>query len=139
MPGRFSIVNSLAIVLLLTGIVAMIMMRTLRRDFNRYNEQDKEDLQEESGWKLVHADVFRPPVSNPMLFCVMNGSGVQLLIMASLLIFFSAVGFLSPARRGSVVTWFLVTSPTRNFVAKRTLTVGVFGCLSSSFSSWAWA
>ena len=25
--------------LLLTGIVAMIMMRTLRRDFNRYNEQ----------------------------------------------------------------------------------------------------
>ena len=41
----FSIINSLAIVLLLTGIVAMIMMRTLRRDFNRYNEQDKEDLQ----------------------------------------------------------------------------------------------
>ena len=35
----FSIINSLAIVLLLTGIVAMIMMRTLRRDFNRYNEQ----------------------------------------------------------------------------------------------------
>jgi hypothetical protein len=37
---RFSIINSLAIVLLLTGIVAMIMMRTLRRDFNRYNEQE---------------------------------------------------------------------------------------------------
>jgi transmembrane 9 superfamily protein 2/4 len=31
----FSIINSLAIVLLLTGIVAMIMMRTLRRDLNR--------------------------------------------------------------------------------------------------------
>ena len=31
----FSIINSLAIVLLLTGIVAMIMMRTLGRDFNR--------------------------------------------------------------------------------------------------------
>jgi hypothetical protein len=45
----FSIINSLAIVLLLTGIVAMIMMRTLRRDLNRYNEIDKEDLQEESG------------------------------------------------------------------------------------------
>ena len=57
----FSILNSLAIVLLLTGIVAMIMMRTLRRDFNRYNEQDKEDLQEESGWKLVHAPRPRDP------------------------------------------------------------------------------
>ena len=31
----FSILNSLAIVLLLTGIVAMIMMRTLRRDLNQ--------------------------------------------------------------------------------------------------------
>jgi len=32
----FSIINSLAIVLLLTGIVAMIMMRTLRRDVSRH-------------------------------------------------------------------------------------------------------
>ena len=42
----FSILNSLAIVLLLSGIVAMIMMRTLRRDFNRYNAEEKEELQE---------------------------------------------------------------------------------------------
>ena len=48
----FSILNSLAIVLLLTGIVAMIMMRTLRRDFNRYNAEEKEELAEESCWKV---------------------------------------------------------------------------------------
>ena len=81
----FSIINSLAIVLLLTGIVAMIMMRTLRRDFNRYNEQDKEDLQEESGWKLVHADVFRPPPM-PIFLCASLGTGMQLLIMATVCI-----------------------------------------------------
>ena len=34
---RFSIINSLMIVLFLSGMVAMIMMRTLHRDFNRYN------------------------------------------------------------------------------------------------------
>ena len=79
----FSIINSLAIVLLLTGIVAMIMMRTLRRDFNKYNEQDKEDLQEESGWKLVHADVLRPP-PQPILLCASLGTGMQLLIMGIL-------------------------------------------------------
>ena len=45
----FSILNSLAIVLLLTGIVAMIMMRTLRRDLNRYNQEEKEELQESAG------------------------------------------------------------------------------------------
>lgn len=42
------------------------------------------------------------------MFCILNGSGVQLLIMSSLVILFSAIGFLSPARRGSVVTWFLL-------------------------------
>merc|ERR1719453_2830474 len=99
----FSIINSLAIVLLLTGIVAMIMMRTLRRDFNRYNEQDKEDLQEESGWKLVHADVFRPP-AQPILLCASLGTGMQLLAMAGIAIFCAMLGFLSPANRGGLLT-----------------------------------
>jgi len=99
----FSIINSLAIVLLLTGIVAMIMMRTLRRDVNRYNEQDKEDLQEESGWKLVHADVFRPPAM-PILLCASLGTGVQLLAMSATSIFCAMLGFLSPANRGGLLT-----------------------------------
>ena len=65
----FSILNSLAIVLLLTGIVAMIMMRTLRRDFNRYNEQDKEDLQEESGWKLARRSRLEHAASSTHRLC----------------------------------------------------------------------
>ncbi|KAL1523795.1 hypothetical protein AB1Y20_018718 [Prymnesium parvum] len=99
----FSIINSLAIVLLLTGIVAMIMMRTLRRDFNRYNEQDKEDLQEESGWKLVHADVFRPPAFSVLLCCSL-GTGMQLLGMSFISILCAMLGFLSPANRGGLLT-----------------------------------
>jgi len=103
----FSIINSLAIVLLLTGIVAMIMMRTLRRDFNRYNEQDKEDLQEESGWKLVHADVFRPP-PNSLLLVSSLGTGMQLLFCAAICIFCAMLGFLSPANRGGLLTAMLL-------------------------------
>ena len=99
----FSIINSLAIVLLLTGIVAMIMMRTLRRDFSRYNEEDKEDLQEESGWKLVHADVFRPPPA-AILLCASLGTGMQLLAMSAISIFCAMLGFLSPANRGGLLT-----------------------------------
>lgn len=34
----FSIINSVMIVLFLTGMVAMIMMRTLHADFRRYNQ-----------------------------------------------------------------------------------------------------
>jgi len=99
----FSIINSLAIVLLLTGIVAMIMMRTLRRDLNRYNEADKEDLQEESGWKLVHGDVFRPPPM-PLLLASSAGTGVQLFFMSFISILCAMLGFLSPANRGGLLT-----------------------------------
>ncbi|KAG6421203.1 hypothetical protein SASPL_117753 [Salvia splendens] len=54
---RFSIVNSLMIVLFLSGMVAMIMLRTLYRDISRYNQlETQEEAQEETGWKLVHGD-----------------------------------------------------------------------------------
>ena len=70
----FSIVNSLMIVLFLTGVVAMIMLRVLNKDISSYNEmQTLEEAQEESGWKLVHGDVFRPPSSFPMLLAVLAG------------------------------------------------------------------
>lgn len=49
----FSILNSLMIVLFLSGMLAMIMMRTLHRDLRRYNDaESKEEAQEESGWKV---------------------------------------------------------------------------------------
>ncbi|KAG2241322.1 hypothetical protein Bca52824_096693 [Brassica carinata] len=66
----FSIVNSLMIVLFLSGMVAMIMLRTLYRDISRYNElETQEEAQEETGWKLVHGDVFRIPTNSDLL-CV---------------------------------------------------------------------
>lgn len=37
----FSIMNSLVIVLFLSGMVAMIMLRTLHRDIAQYNQMDK--------------------------------------------------------------------------------------------------
>jgi transmembrane 9 superfamily protein 2/4 len=61
------------VVLFLTGVVAMIMLRTLHKDISSYNEiQNLEDAQEESGWKLVHGDVFRAPTS-PLLLSVLAG------------------------------------------------------------------
>lgn len=60
----------------------MIMIRTLRRDIARYNTDDNiEDTLEETGWKLVHGDVFRPP-KNTRLFSAVIGSGIQIFFMA---------------------------------------------------------
>lgn len=70
----FSIVNSLMIVLFLTGVVGMIILRTLRQDISTYNSmQTLEEAQEEYGWKLVHGDVFRPPASSPLLLSCLAG------------------------------------------------------------------
>ncbi|GBG26123.1 Transmembrane 9 superfamily member 9 [Hondaea fermentalgiana] len=105
----FSISNSLMIVLFLTGMVAMIMMRTLHKDIARYNEeQSAEETQEEFGWKLVHGDVFRPPSTSPLLLSVFCGSGVQILCMTVILMFFALLGFLSPANRGGLMTAMLL-------------------------------
>eukprot|EP00967_Tisochrysis_lutea_P135496 scaffold240545_cov36-Tisochrysis_lutea.AAC.1 len=55
----------------------MIMLRTLRKDLSRYNELDsREETADESGWKLVHGDIFRPP-QRPALLSVYVGTGVQ--------------------------------------------------------------
>ncbi|CAG2100297.1 unnamed protein product, partial [Medioppia subpectinata] len=104
----FSILNSLVIVLFLTGMVAMILLRTLHKDIARYNQMDSEDdAQEEFGWKLVHGDVFRPP-HRSMLLSVFIGSGVQVLCMTVITLFFACLGFLSPANRGALMTCALV-------------------------------
>jgi len=100
----FSILNSLVIVLFLSGMVAMILLRTLHKDIARYNQiESGEDAQEEFGWKLVHGDVFRPPRKG-MLLSVFLGSGTQILCMTGITLVFACLGFLSPANRGSLMT-----------------------------------
>ncbi|GAM21130.1 hypothetical protein SAMD00019534_043050 [Acytostelium subglobosum LB1] len=103
----FSILNSLIIVFFLTIMVGMILMRTLKADFRRYNTIDASEEAEETGWKMIHGDVFRPP-SRPMLLSVMIGSGVQLFSMAGVTMLFAFLGFLSPANIGSLATALVV-------------------------------
>ncbi|KAJ3056766.1 transmembrane 9 super member 2 [Rhizophlyctis rosea] len=89
---------------MLTGMVGMILLRALHKDISRYNQFGDEDgSQEDFGWKLVHADVFRPP-NHRMLLSVLLGNGAQLLMMAAVTLVFAVLGFLSPSSRGSLST-----------------------------------
>lgn len=100
-------------VLFLTGLVVVILMRTLRRDLARYDReadfrdymvgfqlffylpflallllfrtnQDR-DMSDEYGWKQVHGDVFRPPPHLSWLSAFI-GSGYQLAVVTILVI-----------------------------------------------------
>mmetsp|Transcript_10747 Transcript_10747/g.16107 ORF Transcript_10747/g.16107 Transcript_10747/m.16107 type:complete len:348 (-) Transcript_10747:23-1066(-) len=89
-------------------MVAMIMMRTVNADFRRYREmENQDDPPEETGWKLVHGDVFRPP-DYPMALSVIVGSGVQVGSMTLITLVFAVLGFLSPANRGALLTAMII-------------------------------
>jgi len=101
----FSIFNSIMIVLFLAGMIAVILMRTLRRDMLMYNqltEGNIESVEEETGWKLVHGEVFRPP-QHAKWMSIFVGTGVQVFFMVIFTLLFAVLGFLSPATRGSLM------------------------------------
>lgn len=91
----FSLFNSFMMVIFLCGLVALILMRTLRADYARYMREDDEEggggmdmsagVGDESGWKQVSGDVFRRP-ANVVLYSALIGTGYQLALLALVVI-----------------------------------------------------
>ncbi|KEY70938.1 hypothetical protein S7711_00778 [Stachybotrys chartarum IBT 7711] len=140
-----AIVNSLVICGVLTGVVMVILAKTIRADIQGYRDsaleggkmrgsksrsratRDKvpglldqgtgdgdgddadmisdedEALEDVTGWKLLHADVFRAPSYGGIL-APLVGSGMQLLVMAVGLVLLSALGVLNPSFRGGFIS-----------------------------------
>ena len=141
-----AIVNSLIICAILTGIVTIILAKTIRKDIKGRRERtaeegkrrakprspkrrsaeklgslleqpddegdvidlssvssDEEALEDVTGWKLLHADIFRTPQFGYLL-APLVGSGMQLLFMAVGLVLLSAVGILNPSFRGGFLS-----------------------------------
>ncbi|CAI9765315.1 unnamed protein product [Fraxinus pennsylvanica] len=117
----FSIFNSFMMVIFLTGLVSMILMRTLRNDYAKYARDDDDlealerDVSEESGWKLIHGDVFRPPRSLVLLSALV-GTGAQLALLVLLVVLYAIVGMLYIGR-GAIVTTFIVCYALTSFIS----------------------
>jgi len=114
----------------LTGFLAIIIMRVLKSDYTRYNEEQDEDY----GWKLIHGDVFRFP-PNKNLFCACFGAGAQFLCIAVGILLLALVGMFYPGSRGSLYTAAIVLYA---------LTSAIAGAVSGNFfkklggTKWAW-
>jgi len=103
-----SIINSFVLVLLLTAFLTIILMRVLKNDFSRYMELDDETMdEEESGWKLIHGDVFRFP-ENSSLFCAAVGTGTQLLVSTFFILLLALGRIISTTRRGSILAGIVI-------------------------------
>uniref|UniRef100_A0A7S0N4S3 Transmembrane 9 superfamily member n=1 Tax=Cryptomonas curvata TaxID=233186 RepID=A0A7S0N4S3_9CRYP len=134
----FSIFNSIVTVLLLTGFLFTILMRVLKNDFLRYaRSEDEEQVTEaeESGWKLIHGDVFRYP-NNKEVFCAILGNGAQLLCLCIGLLFLACLGVYSHYNRGAMFVAALLIFA---------LTSGVNGYVTGSMyaklegGNWVWS
>ena len=110
-----SIINSFALVLFLSGMIAHILCRTIRKDISNYNEKNDLDLRE-TGWKQIRGEIFRKP-SHAWLFCIIIGSGTQLLFVSVIALTFSCLGFLTPTYRGEFISITLVVYGFLGFVA----------------------
>ena len=108
----FSLFNSFMMVIFLVGLVFMILMRTLSRDYLRYTKDLDDDLEgsldaeEESGWKLVHGDVFRAP-RQLVILSALVGTGAQLAVLCLLVILLAIAGS-QHETRGALLTSMLV-------------------------------
>jgi len=93
----FSVFNSFMMVIFLCGLVFLILLRTLRNDFARYAKDEDLDVEgmqvigEDTGWKQVHGDVFRPP-ENLEFFCAIVGTGWQLVVLVLFVILYAMLG-----------------------------------------------
>ena len=120
-------------VVFLCGLVALILMRTLKADYARYMREElleegeggggaiDRGMGDDSGWKQVHGDVFRRPAQLE-LFAALTGSGTQLLLLALLTMTAALAGSLY-IDRGAVtkaaVVGYALTSAVAGFASGR--------------------
>jgi len=117
----FSIINSCATVIILVGVLTAILMRILRADMARYSDPESAESAE-SGWKVLHGDVFRPPPA-PELFAACIGTGAQFLVVAMAIFVLALAGNYHPYNRGSLlasyVLLYAVTAGVSGFISGR--------------------
>lgn len=106
-----SLINSIMVVVFLGCVVAVILIRSLRRDISVYNDiaVDMEDEKDETGWKLVHGDVFRPPSTYPMALSVMVGTGSQIAVSILLTLILSQTKLVNPMMKGRALSNIIMT------------------------------
>ncbi|KAL3502145.1 hypothetical protein ACH5RR_036594 [Cinchona calisaya] len=118
---QFSIANALVAVFLLIGCLVKIYVRVLRKDFYKYiDEEQLDDNLEETGWKVLHGDVFRYPKHKSLLAAAI-GSGTQLFVMVVGILMFGFIGVFHPYDRGvlkvALVMMYVITYGISGFTA----------------------
>merc|ERR1719359_2457815 len=104
-----AIINSFVLMLLILSLLLIIIIRVVRSDLSHYLQIPDEELnavEEDAGWKLLHADVFRPP-KHRLFFCSAVGAGIHLFFMVIMMVLVGCVGVFY--QRGAVASMAVVS------------------------------
>ncbi|PFH33393.1 endomembrane protein 70 subfamily protein [Besnoitia besnoiti] len=114
------ILNSFVFTLLIVLLLTVLLLRIVKADLHSmmFKLADEElaatGLEEETGWKLLHADVFRPP-PHRMPLSAMVGCGAHLLMLVLATI---VVGCFTPyLERGELLSCSLLSYLLTSFIA----------------------
>uniref|UniRef100_A0AC35U8I9 Transmembrane 9 superfamily member n=1 Tax=Rhabditophanes sp. KR3021 TaxID=114890 RepID=A0AC35U8I9_9BILA len=131
----FSVFNSFMMVIFLVGLVGMILMRTLRKDYNRYHGADElnddKDFGDDYGWKQVRGDVFRPPTM-PTLFASLLGTGFHIACVCLAMVCHAIFAEMYTERGtflNTVIIYYTITAPANGFIG---------GCYYQKFGGKKW-
>ena len=108
----FGLFSGLLIMVPFSMVMAAVFWRTCRKS----PKLNVEEEIEQTGWKLLHGDVFRAPQRSHW-FAVFAGSGVQMLALMGIVSLFSVLGMLAPPNRGSMLTATVILYVLLGFVA----------------------
>merc|ERR1719395_106755 len=116
-----AIINSFVLMLLILSLFLLIIIRVVRSDLSRYLQIPDEELnavEEETGWKLLHADVFRSP-KHRLFFCASVGAGLQLFGMVVMVVLVGCIGVFY--QRGAVasagIVSYMVTAAVSGYIS----------------------
>jgi transmembrane 9 superfamily protein 2/4 len=125
---HMSILNSFMITIFLSAIVSIILIKNLRRDIAAYNGisvslEDARLDEDESGWKLLHGDVFRPPSAEgtlffgPMGLSVLVGSGCQIGVAVLCTLALGMARILNPMKKGQALSTIVILYAISGIIA----------------------
>jgi len=130
-----AIINSFVLMLLILSLFLLIIIRVVRSDLSRYLQIPDEEInavEEETGWKLLHADVFRAP-KHRLFFCSAVGAGLQLFSMVVMIVLVGCIGVYY--QRGAVASAAVVSYMVTAVVAGYT-SANLYQKLGGE--KWAW-
>jgi len=108
----FAMANAVVLGLFMTGVIGLILLRTLYKDFSKYyadlEDRDDDESLDHFGWKVLTGDVFRAPPA-PTLLAVTASTGTQIVLLSLIALASAMLGLVSPGSRGGVLTGMLLS------------------------------